>query len=129
MFELRPYNRNHTLDYNPFREMDEFENHFFANPFSLFGSDSLAQFRTDITDNGDSYLLEADLPGFDKRILNLTLTATHLRYLPNVIQRPRKRIKKANASAASVPTVRTAVSLMYRVLKRPALKQNMRTAC
>ncbi len=78
MFELRPYNRNHALEHNPFRDMDEFENRFFANPFSLFGNDSLAQFRTDITDNGDSYLLEADLPGFDKKGINLDINGDML---------------------------------------------------
>ncbi len=78
MFELRPYDRNHTLNYNPFREMDEFENRFFTNPFSLFGNDSLAQFRTDITDNGDSYLLEADLPGFDKKDIKLNINGDTL---------------------------------------------------
>lgn len=79
MFEMRPYNRrNHSLNYNPFREMDEFERNFFDNPFSLFGSDALAEFKTDITDNGDSYLLEADLPGFDKKDIKLDINGDTL---------------------------------------------------
>ena len=62
MFELRPYTRrNHMANYNPFREMDEFEKNFFADPFSMFDTGVIAEFKTDITDNGDSYLLEADL--------------------------------------------------------------------
>ncbi len=74
MFEMRPYERkNHALNYNPFRAMDEFEKNFFTNPFSLFENDSLAEFKTDITDNGDSYLLEADLPGFDKKDIKLDI--------------------------------------------------------
>lgn len=78
MFE-RPYERkNHALNYNPFRAMDEFEKNFFTNPFSLFDSDSLAEFKTDITDNGDSYLLEADLPGFDKKDIKLDINGDML---------------------------------------------------
>ena len=74
MFELRPYNRkNHMTDYNPFREIDAFEKSFFQNPFGFFGSDPLVEFRTDITDNGDHYLLEADLPGFEKKDINLDI--------------------------------------------------------
>lgn len=53
--------------------MDEFEKNFFTNSFSLFENDSLAEFKTDITDNGDSYLLEADLPGFDKKDIKLDI--------------------------------------------------------
>lgn len=79
MFEMRPYERkNHALNYNPFRAMDEFEKNFFTNPFSLLDSDSLAEFKTDITDNGDSYLLEADLPGFDKKDIKLDINGDML---------------------------------------------------
>ena len=74
MFELRPYTRrNHMANYNPFREMDEFEKNFFADPFSMFDTGAIAEFKTDITDNGDSYLLEADLPGFRKEDIDLHL--------------------------------------------------------
>ena len=56
MFELRPYTRrNHMANYNPFREMDEFDKNFFADPFSMFDTGATAEFKTDITDNGDSY--------------------------------------------------------------------------
>jgi HSP20 family protein len=72
MLSLRPYRRNENqLYYNPFSAIDELERHF-------FGDNSLADldvggFRTDIKDNGDSYLLEADLPGFDKDNIHLEL--------------------------------------------------------
>lgn len=72
MFALKPYERGgHVASYNPFREMDEFERRFFGNPFGLFGNNALSEFRTDITDAGDSYLLEADLPGFNKKDIHL----------------------------------------------------------
>lgn len=74
MFEIRPYNhRNHIANYNPFHEIDEFEKRFFANPFFAFENDCLAEFKTDITDNGESYLLEADLPGFEKKDIQLDI--------------------------------------------------------
>ena len=76
MFELRPYRRNNNnqMSYNPFREMEEFEKKFFYDPFdSFFRSADIAEFKTDITDQGDSYLLEADLPGFDKKDIRLDI--------------------------------------------------------
>lgn len=73
MFEMRPYNRrNHIANYNPFREIDEFEKNFF-NDFPSFADNALTEFKTDIADNGDSYLLEADLPGFDKKDIKIDL--------------------------------------------------------
>ncbi len=76
MFELRPYRRHSgEIAYNPFREMEELERRFFENPFgTFFNNGDIAEFKTDITDEGDSYLLEADLPGFDKKDIHLDLT-------------------------------------------------------
>lgn len=75
MFELRPRNDRSLLPFNPFREMEELERQFFGAPFgSFFRSGDLAEFKTDITDQGKSYLLEADLPGFDKKDIHLDLS-------------------------------------------------------
>lgn len=74
MFELRPYSHKNNSLYNPFREMDEFEKQFFANPFGgFFGTGALEEFKTDIKDEGDHYELEADLPGFDKKDIKLDI--------------------------------------------------------
>ena len=74
MFELTRRNNNHVNPYNPFREMEELEKAFFSNPFgSFFGNSTLAEFKTDVTDEGDHYLLEADLPGFDKKDIQLDI--------------------------------------------------------
>lgn len=75
MFELTRRNNNHHVNnYNPFREMEEFERNFFGYPFgSFFGNRDLAEFKTDLTDEGDHYLLEADLPGFDKKDIHLDI--------------------------------------------------------
>ena len=80
MFELRPYRKNnHQLSYNPFREMEEFEKAFFGEPFtSFFHSGDIAEFKTDISDQGDSYLLEADLPGFEKSDIHLDVSGDTL---------------------------------------------------
>lgn len=76
MFELKPYRRNNTVgEYNPFKEMDE----FFADPFGgFFGNRDIAAFKTDISDEGDHYLLEADLPGFDKKDIHLDINGDSL---------------------------------------------------
>lgn len=54
--------------------MEEFEKAFFSNPFgSFFNAPALNQFRTDVTDEGDHYLLETDLPGFEKKDITLDI--------------------------------------------------------
>lgn len=74
MFELTRRNNNHINSYNPFREMEELEKSLFSNPFgNFFAGNSLAEFKTDVTDEGDHYLLEADLPGFDKKDITLEI--------------------------------------------------------
>ncbi len=70
MFELKPYARKNNSLYNPFKEMDEFEREFFNNPFDFSGG-RLEEFKTDIKDEGDHYVLEADLPGFEKKDIKL----------------------------------------------------------
>ncbi len=60
MFELIPYGRTRNLSwYNPFLDPDELERR-------AFDGSALSAFKTDIRDMGESYLLEADLPGFAK---------------------------------------------------------------
>ena len=73
MFELARRNNHHAVNvYNPFREMEDLERSFFGDPF--FDSRDLAEFKTDVTDEGDHYLLEADLPGFDKKDIHLDIS-------------------------------------------------------
>lgn len=80
MFELTRRNNNHHVNtYNPFRELEDFERNFFGSPFgSFFGTQDLAEFKTDVTDEGDHYLLEADLPGFDKKDIQLDINGDTL---------------------------------------------------
>ena len=73
MFGLTRRNQDMTT-FNPWREMEEFEKALFSNPFgSFFNVPALNQFRTDVTDEGDHYLLETDLPGFEKKDITLDI--------------------------------------------------------
>ena len=73
MFGLTRRNQDMTT-FNPWHDMEEFEKSFFSNPFgSFWGTPALNQFRTDVTDEGDHYLLETDLPGFEKKDITLDI--------------------------------------------------------
>lgn len=67
MFELIPFDRHvrSVAAFDPFRELDEMERNFFGN------SRSVSSFRTDVTDTGDAYKLEAELPGFRKEDIQI----------------------------------------------------------
>ena len=60
--------------YNPFQELDNFERSFFGDLFPRFDRASIASFKTDITDEGDAYRIEADLPGFKKEDIHLDVS-------------------------------------------------------
>lgn len=67
MFELIPFDRrNHSVSaFDPFRAFDDMERSFFRD------APSVASFRTDVTDTGDAYKLEAELPGFKKEDIKI----------------------------------------------------------
>ena len=73
MFELTPFGRHRSdIDvYDPFRDLALLEDNF------LKGA-SLAAFKTDIKDTGDSYVLEADLPGFKKEDIDIDIDGNYL---------------------------------------------------
>ena len=69
MFELIPFERTmRSLNsFYPFRQMEDMSRSFFAaNPASSL-------FRTDISDLGEAYKLEAELPGFSKEDININI--------------------------------------------------------
>ncbi|MCD8219863.1 MAG: Hsp20/alpha crystallin family protein [Ruminococcus sp.] len=75
MTYLTPFERT---GYDLFRSMRDWENEFFDN------KGQLASCKSDLRDTGDSYVLDAELPGFTKEEINLdvqgdvlTLTAVH----------------------------------------------------
>lgn len=70
MFELIPIDRHirRTTGYDPFRDFEEMERNFFGNPGSV-----LAAFRTDVSDTGEAYKLECELPGFKKEDIQINI--------------------------------------------------------
>jgi HSP20 family protein len=68
MFDMMPFTRHSSsmMNYNPFRDFENMERQF-------FGTNSLAEFKTDILDQGDHFELRADLPGFKKEDISLGL--------------------------------------------------------
>ena len=65
MFGMIPFDRR---DSSLFDMMDNFERSFFGSSTSTASS-----FRTDIRDEGDKFVLEAELPGFKKEDIKLDL--------------------------------------------------------
>ena len=65
MFGMIPFDRR---DDNLFDIFDNFQKKFFDN-----SNANLPAFRTDIRDMGDKFLLEAELPGFNKEDIALEL--------------------------------------------------------
>lgn len=71
--------RNNGLSvYDPFRDLDRFERHFFTDPFDFFGEGGAADFKADITDEGDHYKVQADLPGFAKEDIHIDINGSTL---------------------------------------------------
>ncbi|MCD8095887.1 MAG: Hsp20/alpha crystallin family protein [Ruminococcus sp.] len=68
MYALTPFERTVR---DVFRSFDD-------DFFSDFGTNQVSSFRTDIKDEGDKYVLEAELPGFDKEDINLDITGKTL---------------------------------------------------
>ena len=66
MFELIPFGGHRISAYDPFRAFDDMERSFFGN-----GRQLISAFSTDVTDTGDAYKLEAELPGFKKEDIKL----------------------------------------------------------
>lgn len=78
MYELKPYRKNNTVAaYDPFRELEEFERNFFGRPYGAM-SGAFSECKTDISDQGDHFLVETDLPGFDKKDISLDLNGDTL---------------------------------------------------
>ena len=71
MFELIPFDRrgNRISAYDPFRMLDEMERSFFGGNTHA----ALTSFRTDVTDTGDAFVLDAELPGFKKEDIKIDI--------------------------------------------------------
>ena len=72
MYTLTPFERRSMDLFDAFHDLEN----------SLLGSRvpaAFGSFKTDIRDDGDSYTLEAELPGFDKDEINHDITGDTLR--------------------------------------------------
>ena len=69
MFELIPFERrgNRVSTYDPFLMLDEMERSFFGGN----NHPAMSTFRTDVTDTGDAFVLDAELPGFKKEDIKI----------------------------------------------------------
>ncbi len=88
MFELIPFGGHRVSVYDPFRAFDDMERSFFGGDHRM-----VSAFSTDVTDTGDAYKLEAELPGFNKDDIKLdvendVLTISAERKLDNKEEKP-----------------------------------------
>ena len=104
MLSLVPFNRNGVQRRNSANEYSDFYNlidDFFGNDFFQTPSLRSANFRVDVTEEADKYLVEAELPGFNKEDIavdyedgKLLIRATHEESedadKPNYIHRERR---------------------------------------
>lgn len=70
MFGMIPFNRSER---NLFNYLDQIERNFRDDDFA-----EAMQFRCDVQDAGDAYLLEAELPGFDRKDIDVNLEGSAL---------------------------------------------------
>ena len=82
MFELTPFDYNQLFSLNPFEEIEKLQK-------NLLNNFSLMDFKTDIKNNGSEYILEAELPGFDKDEILIDINDNYL-----TIKAQRKTEKK-----------------------------------
>ena len=68
MFELIPFERR-MASFDPFRMMADMERSFYGQPSTR----AISAFRTDVSDIGDAYKLEAELPGFKKEDISIDI--------------------------------------------------------
>lgn len=73
MFDLAPFRRG---GHDVFSFFDEMEKNFMKN----FGN-QLPAFQTDIVDEGDKFVLQADIPGFQKEDIEIHVDGSRLTIL------------------------------------------------
>ena len=75
MLTLTPYRKDRAASFDPFREFEDMQRSFFR-AYNAAPESQLMQ--ADVKDLGDSYLVEADLPGFKKEDIRLDLNGDTL---------------------------------------------------
>jgi len=88
MFDITPFGYRPT---NIFKAFDDFEKNFFSDFYDGFNA-----FKTDIKDEGDKYMLAAELPGFDKGDINIDIDDNMLTISAEHKQENSEKDKKGN---------------------------------
>ena len=70
MFDLMPFNRRED---NLFHYLDNLEKNFWGDLAT-----NVSSFRTDVLDKGDKFVLEAELPGFQKEDIDIRVDGNTL---------------------------------------------------
>ena len=65
MFDLIPFGSRFFTNYNPFRELEELERRMFMQ--------TMPSMKTDIRETESAYLLDAELPGFSKEEIKISI--------------------------------------------------------
>ncbi|MEJ6951387.1 Hsp20/alpha crystallin family protein [Natronospora cellulosivora (SeqCode)] len=77
MFDLMPFNRRNRGLSKTRDTFEDFFNGFFDNFPSTFNG-SMGQFKTDVKENGNEYIVQAELPGMNKENINIELNEDYL---------------------------------------------------
>lgn len=97
MFDLMPFDRRHNNSvtrYDPFKELEDFQRSFWdMDPWSR---QTAHQFTTDIRDDGDKYVIEADMPGFNKEDINVDIQGQRLTISAQRSSQSEDKDKKGN---------------------------------
>ncbi len=70
---LIPFNRKNDLSRGLFKEFFNFADDFFANPLVRPSNLMEENFRVNIQEKDDEYIVEAEMPGVEKEQINLEL--------------------------------------------------------
>jgi len=78
MFELTPFFRTNRAfaSFDPFKEMEELERQFFGR--QLPACNTSYNFKTDVRETDNAYILDAELPGFSKEDIHAEIKNGYL---------------------------------------------------
>lgn len=88
MFDMIPFDRNER---NLFKYLDNIEKGFWDGNLS-----GMSQFRCDVQDKGANYVLEAELPGFEKEDISIDHDGTSLIITARHNSQTEEKDKKGN---------------------------------
>ncbi|MBR3714629.1 MAG: Hsp20 family protein [Clostridia bacterium] len=122
MIKLTPFYSRNINAYNPFYEMERLEKAFFGD------STQPVMFKTDISDSGDAYIVESDLPGINKEDIDINIGDGVL-----TVKAERKYESSdenaGNISAEKERTARLREASIFRISMRKISTQNSKTEC